>query len=199
MEAQPFSIRGLTRVPTKIFYPQQTVRCVGPAAFRNQLARDVACLLDLDEDVTSWSCFSEVFSHGSESFRPDLVVDRENSCAIIQANDRFHPAPSWLPEAVLKAGYQYQLLAQADLPAIRLRNAKDLLRYARYDVPLDDRVRLLAALDEHGTLTVAECLTAFRSVSPLPGLASLILGRIVTVDLDEILIGPETAVRRHRG
>lgn len=33
----------------------------------------------------------------------------------------------------------------------RLKNAKDLLRYGNSNVPLGDRLRLLGALDEHGS------------------------------------------------
>ncbi|WP_210388408.1 hypothetical protein [Mesorhizobium caraganae] len=75
----------------------------------------------------------------------------------------------------------------------------DLLRYARWHCPLGDRVRLLAALDEHGSLTVAECLAAFHETVPIAGLSSLVLRRFVEIDLDEARIGPETAVRRIRG
>ncbi|PZM14840.1 hypothetical protein [Rhizobium tubonense] len=37
-----------------------------------------------------------------------------------------------------------------------LGNAKDLLRYGFYRCPLGVKIRLLAALDEMGSLTVAE-------------------------------------------
>lgn len=78
----------------------------------------------------------------------------------------------------------------------RLKNAKDLLRYANYNVSLGDRLRLLSALDEHGTLTVAESLTAFSETMPVAGLAVMILHGFIEVDLDASLIGPETTVRR---
>ncbi|MBU1316435.1 MAG: hypothetical protein KJ947_04205 [Alphaproteobacteria bacterium] len=198
METQPFIIQGSSPVPTKIFYPQQTVRCISPAVFRGQLARDIACLLDVDDEVTSWSCFSEVFHSGEESYRPDLIVEREQGRFVFQAIEGSEAVQPWLPDAVRSAGLEFRLLTRDDLPAVRLRNAKDLLRYARYEVTLDDRVRLLAALDDHGSLTVGECLSVFRKVLPIPGLASLVLARVVTVDLDEKLIGPETIVRRFR-
>ncbi|AWM24856.1 hypothetical protein AOX55_00001596 [Sinorhizobium fredii CCBAU 25509] len=60
-------------------------------------------------------------------------------------------------------------------------------------------MRLLAALDEHGTLTLAECLSAFRETRPIAGLASMVLNRFIDIDLDEALIGPESTVRRRRG
>jgi hypothetical protein len=175
-----------------------TVRCAGPAVFRNQLARDVACLLDVDDDVQSWSCLSRSFTNGTEAFRPDFVVESAHSEVIVDVSAK-DERPSWLENAVASSGARLQLLTRADLPAVRLRNAKDLLRYARYEASLDDRVRLLAALDEGGSLTVAECMAAFRSDAPIPSLASLILNRFVAVDLDEAPIGPETIVRRRRG
>ncbi|MBO9197508.1 hypothetical protein J5277_25665 [Rhizobium sp. 16-449-1b] len=80
----------------------------------------------------------------------------------------------------------------------RLQNAKDLLRYADYQTPLGDRIRLLAALEHEGSATVAECLSIFREVSPMAGLSSLILRRWVTIDLDLELISPHTTVRVFR-
>lgn len=62
-----------------------------------------------------------------------------------------------------------------------------------------DRVRLLAGLDENGSLTVAECFGAFLETQPMAGLASLFLHRVVHIDLDHGLIGPETVVRRFHG
>jgi hypothetical protein len=72
------------------------------------------------------------------------------------------------------------------------------LRYARHEAALSDRIRLLAALDEYSSLTVAEALIVFRETKPVAGLASMVLHRFVTMDLDERLIGPETIVRRKR-
>jgi hypothetical protein len=77
----------------------------------------------------------------------------------------------------------------------RLQNAKDLLRYAQYQTPLGDRIRLLAALEQEGSATVAECLSVFREISPMAGLSSLILHRWVTIDLDREFIAPHTTVR----
>lgn len=88
----------------------------------------------------------------------------------------------------------------ADLEgSFRLRNSKDLLRYGFYRPPLGDRIRLLAALDDMGSLTVAECMSAVREGRPMPTVAALILQGFLAIDLDETLIGPETQVRRIRG
>jgi len=78
----------------------------------------------------------------------------------------------------------------------RLRNARDLLRYAATVTPLGDRLRLLGALEENGSLPLAECLNVFQEVRPVPGLASLVLHGYVEIDLDGAPIGPESSVRR---
>jgi len=192
------SSRQFRHVPTQIFHPLYSVRSTGQLVFRNQLARDVACLLDVDATVVTWSCKSMSFAVDGEVYRPDFVVERDDGILVIDVRDGGE-RPVWLAEVVLSQGYLFESFDRADVPTIRLRNAKDLLRYARYDVSLDDRVRLLAALEENGTLTVAECLPAFKTVPPIAGLASLILSRFIAVDIDDALIGPETTVRRHRG
>ena len=67
--------------------------------------------------------------------------------------------PPWVTPIAESMGHQYRPVAMADLEAgFRFRNAKDLLRYGFYRPPLGDRIRLLAALDEMGSLTVAECM-----------------------------------------
>lgn len=182
---------------SKAFYPLNTVRCIGAANFRSQLARDVACLLDVDAAVTSWSCQSSTLSHCDQTYYPDFTVEREGRIVIVDVASRGKPV--WVAEAAAAAGYGYDSFSRDDLPLVRLRNAKDLLRYARFQVSLGDRIRLLAVLDENGSLTVAECLSAFRETQPVPGLASMVLNRFVEIDLDEALIGPETTVRRYRG
>jgi hypothetical protein len=54
----------------------------------------------------------------------------------------------------------------------------------------------LAALDEHGSLPLSECLNAFHETKPVAGVASLILRGFVDVNLDDGPLGPETSVRR---
>jgi len=180
------------------FFPLQTVRCDGPAVFRTQLARDIGCLLDVDDDVISWSCGTVKLAMDGITHVPDLVAERTDGIVLIDAKTRT-ASPTIIGETAAAAGYQYGPVSRSDLPAIRLRNAKDLLRYARYSVNLDDRIRVLAALDECGTMTLAECLSAFRTTQPVPAFASMVLQRFICVDLDEALIGPESVVRRYRG
>lgn len=108
--------------------------------------------------------------------------------------------PPWAISLAESMGYQYRPVAMVELEgSFRLRNAKDLLRYGFYRPPLGGRIRLLAALDDMGSLTVAECMAAVREGRPMPTLAALILQGFLETDLDEALIGPETQVRRIRG
>ncbi|EJC80663.1 hypothetical protein Rleg4DRAFT_2298 [Rhizobium leguminosarum bv. trifolii WSM2297] len=181
----------------QIFYPLSTVRCAGPVLFRDQLARDIACLLDIDDDILSWSCRSLSLSHGGQIYKPDFLVKRADLSFVVDGI-REEAAPEWVREKAIAAGYPYELIDASVLPSVRLKNAKDLLRYARYEAALSDRVRLLAALDEFTSMTVSEALIVFRETKPMAGLASMVLQRFVTMDLDERLIGPETIVRRKR-
>jgi len=181
--------------PIQIFYPLSTVRCVGPVLFRDQLARDIGCLLDIDDDVVAWSCQSLPLTDGQSTYRADFVVKRADVSFVIDGLRDDRP-PSWVRDKVRDAGHAYELIESDALPYVRLKNAKDLLRYARHEAALSDRIRLLAALDEHSSLTVAEALMVFRETKPVAGLASLFLQRFITMDMDDRFIGPETIVRR---
>ncbi|MDW6023316.1 hypothetical protein SAZ10_16280 [Mesorhizobium sp. BAC0120] len=58
---------------------------------------------------------------------------------------------AWIADAADKLGFGYRVRTVAEIRAgHRLPNAKDLLRYARWQCPMGDGVRLLAALDEQG-------------------------------------------------
>ncbi|WP_143240250.1 hypothetical protein [Agrobacterium sp. DSM 25558] len=106
------------------------------------------------------------------------------------------PAPAWIGSAVTHQGFKYQEVTRGDVDPIRLKNCKDLIHYAGREVTLGDRVRLMAALEHEGTLSVADCLTLFRENRPIEGLANMALERFVSLDLDTALIGPETSVRK---
>jgi hypothetical protein len=95
-----------------------------------------------------------------------------------------------------RLGARYRLLSNEEVyDGFRLRNAKDLLRYGVWTVPLGDRIRLLAALEDVGSMPLQECLKAFMETKPVAGLSALILQGFVDVDLDEGPIGPATIVR----
>src|SRR4051794_37903736 len=49
----------LADVGASAFDPRHTVRCIGEATFRSQDSRDLACLLDVDAQVSGWSCLPE--------------------------------------------------------------------------------------------------------------------------------------------
>jgi hypothetical protein len=154
----------------------------------------------VDPDVVLWTCVGVELSYGSESYLTDFVVTGIDSRTFVVdvAYDLPRP-PEWIVLAAERAGHGYRPVAMADFTGSnRLLNAKDLLRYGFYRCPLGDRVRILAALDEMGSLTVTEALSAFREGRPMACLAALILQGFLEIELDEALIGPDTVVRRIR-
>lgn len=186
------------RVSPRFFYPLATIKCSSSPIFRSQDARDFACLLDVDPDVLGWTCVGVELSYGGETYLTDFVVTGKDDRTFVVdvAHDLPRP-PDWIELAANQAGHGYRAAAMADFAGSnRLLNAKDLLRYGFYRCPLGDRIRLLAALDEMGSLTVAESLAAFREGRPMGCLAALILQGFLEIELDDALIGPDTAVRR---
>ncbi|GAJ91910.1 hypothetical protein RRH01S_02_05790 [Rhizobium rhizogenes NBRC 13257] len=57
-------------------------------------------------------------------------------------------------------------------------------------------MRLLAALDEAGSMMIGETFSLFREVPPLTAIAWMTLHRFISIDLDEAPIGPDTLIRR---
>lgn len=181
--------------PVRSFYPSATMRCDGSRVFRSQAARDVACLLDLDPGVVLWRCGPHIDGH---DHIPDFEATHDDGRVVfIDAHDRRLDTDDDMIAAVDRHGAEYRQLSRGEVhDGFRLKNAKDLLRYGNYVVPLGDRIRLLGALDANGSMPLVECLNAFQEVKPVAGLASLILNRYLEVDLDDAPLGPETAVRR---
>ena len=188
------------RSSSRFFYPLATIKCEGSPVFRTQDARDFACLLDLDPEVGRWTCDAVSLQMGSVSYQTDFLVTSTEGRSFLADVGREKPTPpDWVEVAADRAGHGYRPVAMSDFAdSKRLRNAKDLLRYGFYRCPLGDRIRILAALDEMGSLTVAEAMSAFREGRPMGCLASLIFQGFLEVDLDDTLIGPETVVRRIR-
>lgn len=181
----------------RVFYPLATVRCDGGKVFRSQAARDVGCLLDLDPSVVSWRCMPS--SALELDHVPDFeVIHDDAQIAFVDAHDQELSADiAALEQAFERRGASYRRMSRDEVHGgFRLRNAKDLLRYGNYAVPLGDRLRLLGALDENGSMPIAECLNAFQETKPVAGLAAMILNRYLEVDLDDAPLGPETVVRR---
>ncbi len=190
--SQPLTPRATSKA--SYFRPLGTVRCQGAPSFRTQLARDLACLLDVDDEVSAWSCMPAELSCDGEVHVPDLLVRRGDRHALLDAGQGTDLR--WVEEAAATRGCTYEVWPPARIrEGFRLANAKDLLRYARWECPLGDRVRLLAGLEENGSLTVAECLGAFTETRPIAGLAALALRRFVSIDIDSAPIGPGTTVR----
>jgi hypothetical protein len=190
-----------SRNSIQVYHPVATVKCEGPRAFRSQAARDLGCLLDVNPSIKSWVCMPTSLDLSHTQHVPDFAVfDADGRCSFFDAPDRvgsFDPASAAV--AALNANRGYRLFGYDEVyDGTQLRNAKDLLRYGGHVTPLGDRVRLLAALDEQGSLTFAEALQLFSESNAVAGLASMILREMVEIDLDEALIGPETVVRRIR-
>ena len=183
----------------RTFPPTGTVKCDGARLFRSQAARDVGCLLDVNESVVSWRCMPMPFGAGGIVHVPDFEVHNEDGGILyLDAPDRGTSVDvTLLATEAKRLNARYRLLERGEIyDGFRLRNARDLLRYAATVTPLGDRLRLLGALEENGSLPLAECLNVFQEVRPVPGLASLVLHGYVEIDLDGAPIGPESSVRR---
>lgn len=176
------------------YRPYGTVRCQGKPGFRSQLTRDLGCLLDVDDDVIAWSCLPVRLGEGEGGHTPDFLIRKRGGHILADAGERAHPP--WVVDAARERGCEFETVSESVIrQGHRLANAKDLLRYAGWRCPLGDRIRLLTGLEEQGSLTVAEALSAFLETRPIAGLASLALNRFVSIDLDTAPIGPGTTVR----
>ncbi len=183
----------------RAFYPAATIKCDGPTVFRSQAARDAACLLDVNPSIISWHCMPVSLDCGDAVHVPDFgVVNNDGGRMLVDAPDRALPiALGKIETSAEQQGFRYRrLLGDEVYDGPRLRNAKDLLRYGSCYLALGDRLKLLATLEEHGSLTIVECLTVFTETKPVAGLAQMILNGFVEVDLDAELLGPQTMVRR---
>ncbi|WP_244564817.1 hypothetical protein [Rhizobium sullae] len=167
------------RAPPRFYYPLATIKCAGTPVFRSQAARDFACLLDVDPDVVAWTCDGVELTYGGETYLIDIIVTgTDDRTFVVDVALGAPKPPDWIALAAERAGHGYRPVAMADFAGSnRLFNAKDLLRYGFYKCPLGDRVRILAALDEMGSLTVTEALSAFREGRPMACLAALIRDR----------------------
>ncbi|MCQ1779404.1 hypothetical protein NOJ05_19530 [Neorhizobium galegae] len=180
---------------SQVFHPLYTVYCSGIPKFRSQLARDAACLLDVDETVESWSCQPMSFSDGSDVHLPDFAVERDDGQTYVVDIAGQLPIPSWIAQAVQLRGLRYQLWTEQDIPPIKLRNARDLLRYARFETSLADRLAVLIALKEAGSLRLSDIINMASGTKAVPIISAMILHRQITIDLDEQLIGPDSVIR----
>ena len=196
-----FALKSVRRrASIQAFPPLTTLKCEGKRQFRSQVARDLACLLDVNSAVTSWTCMPpHLETVGCGHIADFSIITANGASSLLDAPDRAGLVDvEALTDAAAAIGWKYRLVDSQELyDGHRLRNVKDLLRYANHDVPLGDRLTVLATLSDNGTLTFSECLQLFKECKPIAGLASLILREnMLEIDLDETLIGPETTVRR---
>ncbi|MDM9627837.1 hypothetical protein QTL95_18255 [Rhizobium sp. S152] len=181
----------------KQFYPSGTVRCSGVPMFRTQLARDLGCLLDVDRSVVAWTCLPRSVETGDGPHVFDFLVTYDDGAEVyFDAAEDAEDVPD-VTEAAAIVGLRHCFEFREFIEGgFRLLNARDLLRYARWRTPLNDRVRVLAVIEEAGSLQIGECLGLFREVAPMTGIAWMFLHRLIDLDLDDAMIGPETVVRR---
>lgn len=182
------------------FAPRGTVRCRGHAVFRTKAARDAACLLDLDGSIVAWTCLPDVLVRNRRYHIPDFAVERRSGTTLVDVVPLAGtPPPKWVADAAENRGHAYETMTEVFFKEdVRLVNARELLRYAAYDVPLGDRIRLLAFLDEHGSAPLATCMSVLRNNrDPVGTIASMALRRFVEMDIDEALLGPDTIVSRY--
>ncbi|WP_161992871.1 hypothetical protein [Aureimonas leprariae] len=166
------------------------IRCRGDAVFPSAMAVDVARLLDVDPAVEHWRCRVPV---AGTAHVADFGASGSRGEELLFVVPEGRPFPAIHRES-LPPGARFVL--PADIDPVRLENARAILPFARWRVSLDDRIRLLAALDEEGSVTLAECLGILRNTSrPIAAVASLALARFVDLDLDEP-IGSRTRVIR---
>jgi len=178
------------------FFPRATVLCKGEPLFRSQLARDLGCLLDVDDDVIAWSCLPCCLPVEGGQHVTDFLVDYGDGSSVLLDAVEEECDPS-VTAAVARLGLDCRFVPRCEIErGFRLQNAKDMLRYAKCRTPLNDRVRLLAALDEAGTISVADTFSLFREVQPLIGISWLVLNRFIRADLEGAILGPETILRR---
>lgn len=180
---------------------QLVAQTKAPRRFRSQAVDDLVCILEFNKAVLSWNfAGTALCTLGGVHVSDFELLDDSQKRWVMDAPDRRLPvAEDQLVEAADHLGLRYRRVSNAEIyDGYRLRNARDLLRYRGHVVPLDDRMRLMAALDEHGTMEFGDCLQAIRGTQPVPALASLIMQGLLDLDLDDALIGPETTVRRIR-
>lgn len=181
-----------------VVYARYTMRCMGIPVCRNQHALDVATLLDVDDTVICWSSRTPVLRVNEHQHHPDFVAEHTSGRSLVMAvSDSFDHTLMPKVEAA-QLGFNLRVCRPCDLNRTRLQNATDILSHARFRVSLDERLRLLCMLDECSSASVGECVAALRSPSPMATLSSLFLHRLIDIDLDDALIGPDTIVRRKR-
>ena len=177
------------------FGPSGTVFCHGRPVFRSQLARDLGLLFDLDPCVAEWSCLPEIVEFSDADGE---IVDRVPDFLVVDVDGR----PRFVDAGAAGLRPVDPSIVYRAIPADEIRqepaltNAREMMRYVKRVVPLGDRVRLLAYLEELSPITLIEAASAMReSNEPVGAVIALALKRIVSIEWQDAPIGPETPVR----
>ena len=175
-----------------------TVRCIGQAVFQSALARDLAMLLDLDDNVEAWQCQPAPIDMADADgvvapHVPDFLVTYADGSSV-------HLDAGSLDLAPVDPTIAWGSVCEGEIRVEPARsNARDMLRYARRVVPLGDRIRLQAYLEADGALTLVQAASAMReSNEPVGAVAALALQRVVRIEWKDARIGPETRVEAFR-
>lgn len=180
------------RAASNSFAPSVVLKCKGPALFRSQKARNLACYFDLSPDVLIWSCMPILFGSTQTFHIPDFAVQRADGDYLVDVHD----TPEWALAAAEDEGWLYDQHTYKMIEQTIIFNAVDLVPFASSTVSLGDRLRLLSALDDDGPLPLKHCCQLVRNASePMSALAALYFSGEVSFDLSE-RISPETRVSR---
>lgn len=183
-----------SKASTRRYLPTGTVRCVGLPLFRSSLARDLGLLLDLDEEVEAWQCLPRAldFADGDGvivQHVPDFLVHYACGSEVLLDAGQAGLAP-------VDASIAWGVICEDDIraePAIS--NAREMLRYARRIVPLGDRIRLIAYLEDVGATSIIDAASGMHeSAEPIGAVIALVLQRIVRIDWREKRLGPDSRV-----
>lgn len=163
------------------------LRCRGEVVLASAMAIDMARLLDIDATVDHWRCNIPIEDGARHA---DFVTYG----ALGEQHLILQPDTTPDPRRLATAS---RIVTQGDVDPVRLENAELILPFARWRVSLDDQVRLLAVLDEEGSVTLAECLGILRHTSrPVAAVAALALARVVDMDLEEPIDSRTRGIRR---
>ena len=191
-------IAARRKASARRYPPVGAVRCIGRAVFRSTLARDLALLLDLDDDIEAWQCLPMPIemADGDGVVRvhvPDFLVTYADGSLVHLDAGRLDLTPAG-------GGISWSCVSEDEIriePA--LSNARDMLRYARRIVPLGDRIRLLAHLEDVGSTTLVEAAAGLRESSePIGAVVALALQRVVRLDWRETRLHPGSRVEAVR-
>ena len=187
--------------PTILLPVHKTLKGVGRPIFRSSAAYDLHCLMELDVEIVHWRCDAPKLEVGKRGHKPDFhIFYRDGDQGFADAHDRNGRVDAArMVQASLEIGTAYRLFRTEEVTGgFRLRNAKDLLRYKTWNVPLSERVRLLAALEIEGSMPLGDCLNTIGHRNAVPFVAALACQQFIEVEMDDAPIGPDTSVRRRR-